>query len=273
MAHHAALSPSRAKDFRQCPLMFRLRVIDALPEPPSLEALRGTLVHSVLEHLFDLPREERTNAAAQELLEPRWHDHVAKHPADAALFADEAEFEEWFASARPLLATYFQLENPQHLQPRARERFVNATLPSGLHIRGIVDRIDVSPSGAIRVIDYKTGKSPTPRFQESALFQMRFYAAALFLVEGTLPLRTQLLYLKDGRTLTYDPVAADVDSIAMELDSIWSAIEERLDSGAFETKRGPLCSWCAFQRYCPEFGGETPDIDAAGIEKLRTAHA
>ena len=51
-----ALSPSRAADFKQCPLLFRFRTIDKLEGPPSPAAARGTLVHAVLEHLFDLPR-------------------------------------------------------------------------------------------------------------------------------------------------------------------------------------------------------------------------
>ena len=71
MSKHAALSPSRAKDFKQCPLLFRFRVIDRLAEPPSPEALRGTLVHAVLERLFDAPALERTEATAQALLDPR----------------------------------------------------------------------------------------------------------------------------------------------------------------------------------------------------------
>ena len=29
-----ALSPSRANDFMQCPLLFRFRTVDRLPEPP-----------------------------------------------------------------------------------------------------------------------------------------------------------------------------------------------------------------------------------------------
>ena len=55
MKRHAAISPSRANDFKSCPLKFRFRVIDKLPEPPSVEALRGTLIHAVLEHLYDSP--------------------------------------------------------------------------------------------------------------------------------------------------------------------------------------------------------------------------
>ena len=271
MSFHAALSPSRTKDFKQCPLLFRLRSVDRMPEPPSIEALRGTLVHSVLEKLFDVPAVERTEQQAQDLLEPRWSAHLEKNPADAELFEDEKALDSWLGSARVLIGNYFKMENPQFLQPAAREIFVNATLPSGLHIRGIIDRVDQAPNGALRVIDYKTGKSPAPRFQGEAIFQMRFYAAALVLSGRNLPARTQLIYLKDGRTLTYDPVPADVDAIAMELDSAWSAIEERLDTGEFEAKTSPLCNWCHFQQYCPAYGGETPPMSEEGAKKLRTA--
>src|ERR1700723_4413401 len=60
-----SLSPSRAGDFMTCPLLYRFRVIDRLPEPPSPAAARGTLVHAVLEHLFNRPAPERTPAPAR----------------------------------------------------------------------------------------------------------------------------------------------------------------------------------------------------------------
>jgi putative RecB family exonuclease len=65
-----ALSPSRASDFMTCPLLYRYRTIDRLPEEPSSDALRGTLVHKVLEDLFDLPSTSRTPDRARDLLVP-----------------------------------------------------------------------------------------------------------------------------------------------------------------------------------------------------------
>src|SRR5207244_9756631 len=62
---HRSLSPSRAADFMSCPLLYRFRVIDRLPEAPSAAAARGTLVHAVLERLFDEPAPGRTPAAAR----------------------------------------------------------------------------------------------------------------------------------------------------------------------------------------------------------------
>src|SRR3712207_642513 len=57
-----SLSPSRAADFKTCPLLYRFRTIDRLPERRSLAAVRGTLVHSVLERLYDLPARRRTRS-------------------------------------------------------------------------------------------------------------------------------------------------------------------------------------------------------------------
>src|SRR5688500_36815 len=85
-----SLSPSRAADFKTCPLLYRFRTIDRLPERKSLAAVRGTLVHSVLERLYDLPAAGRTVAAAQQLLEPAWVD-VRDEPGVAGLFGVAAD--------------------------------------------------------------------------------------------------------------------------------------------------------------------------------------
>ena len=75
-----ALSPSRANDFKQCPLLYRFRAIDRLPEVPTAAQVRGTLVHAVLEGLFLLPAEERTPEAARALLGPTWAAVVRRRP-------------------------------------------------------------------------------------------------------------------------------------------------------------------------------------------------
>ena len=67
-----SLSPSRAGDFMTCPLLFRYRTIDRLPQAPSSAAVRGTLVHAVLERLFDLPAPDRTPELAAAMLAPEW---------------------------------------------------------------------------------------------------------------------------------------------------------------------------------------------------------
>src|SRR5450755_5078681 len=75
-----SLSPSRAGDFMTCPLLYRFRVIDRLPEPSSPVTTRGTLVHAVLERLFDNPAADRTLELAASLLEPEWARLLSDEP-------------------------------------------------------------------------------------------------------------------------------------------------------------------------------------------------
>src|SRR6476469_10499738 len=130
----AALSPSRAADFRTCPLLYRLRMIDRLPEEPSPDAVRGTVVHKVLEDLFDLPAADRTPERAAELLEPAWEAVLAQEPEVADLFAgeDAPEITSWLLSCRERLEKYFELEDPRRLEPAERELYVETLLDSKL---------------------------------------------------------------------------------------------------------------------------------------------
>ena len=106
-ARGPALSPSRAADFMTCPLLYRFRVIDKLPEPPSAAAARGTLVHAVLERLFDLAATERTLDAARSLLQPEWDRLAAAEPDLAALFPGETELDAWIRDAAIVVDRYF----------------------------------------------------------------------------------------------------------------------------------------------------------------------
>lgn len=261
------LSPSRANDFQQCPLLFRLRVVDKRPEPPSSAAARGTLVHTVLERLYDLPLGERTPAAAHALVPAAWDRLLERSPEVVTLFADEQERETWLGSARLLLDTYFTLEDPNRLQPGDRELAVTTLLEDGPQLRGIVDRLDVAPDGALRVVDYKTGKSPNPGFEGSALFQMRFYAYVLWRERGVLPALLQLVYLGDGQILRHAPSEAEMRTLEQRLRALWAQIEEAARTGEWRPRKSRLCDWCAHQAVCPAFGGTPPEIPEGAVER------
>ncbi|MFM9367828.1 RecB family exonuclease [Streptomyces sp. Da 82-17] len=260
----ASLSPSRASDFMQCPLLYRFRVIDKLPEKPSEAATRGTLVHAVLERLFDAPAAERTPPRAKSLLPGQWDRLRASKPELAELFGEADEegagqrMAEWLAQAEALVERWFTLEDPTRLEPAERELLVEAELESGLKLRGIIDRVDVAPTGEVRIVDYKTGKAPRPEYAEGALFQMKFYALVVWRLKGVVPRRLQLVYLGSGDVLTYDPVPADLERVERKLHALWDAIRIATESGDWRPRRTKLCGWCDHQAVCPEFGGTPP---------------
>jgi hypothetical protein len=66
------VSPSAVATFERCPLLFRYRHIDRLPEAATPELTSGILVHEVLADLFDLPPQQRTLDAAQAAFRERW---------------------------------------------------------------------------------------------------------------------------------------------------------------------------------------------------------
>jgi putative RecB family exonuclease len=257
----ASLSPSRASDFMQCPLLYRFRVIDRLPEKPSEAATRGTLVHSVLERLFDAPAAERTAPRAKSLIPGQWDRLRESRPEVVELFADDPEGERltrWLGEAERLVERWFSLEDPTRLEPAEREMFVEAELASGLKLRGIIDRVDVAPTGDVRIVDYKTGKAPRPEYAEGALFQMKFYALVVWRLKQVVPRRLQLVYLGSGDVVTYDPVLADLERVERKLLARWEAIRLATETGEWRPRPTKLCGWCDHQSVCPEFGGTPP---------------
>lgn len=266
-----SLSPSRAGDFMACPLRYRFRVVDKLPEPASPAAVRGTLVHAVLERLFDLPALERTPAAAAALLSPAWAALLSDEPELATVLGESGGDEAaWFESATTLLGSYFSLEDPQRLQPAARELLVEHVLEGGLRLRGYIDRLDEALTGEIRVVDYKTGRAPGAAFERSALFQLKFYALVIWKTRGSVPRELRLLYLGDGQRLVYHPDADELTSFERTLRALWLAIERAHTTGDWRASPSRLCGWCSHQALCPAFGGTPPPLPlrpAARIEE------
>jgi putative RecB family exonuclease len=255
-----SLSPSRAGDFLTCPLLYRFRVIDRLSEPPSPAAARGTLVHAVLERLFDEPPAGRTPETARAMLAPQWERLIAEEPELASLFGDDEEVSAWMAGASDMLDRYFTLEDPTRLEPKHREHAVEAVLESGLLLRGYIDRLDVRADGEIRIVDYKTGTAPREEFEARALFQMKFYAVVLWLTQQRVPKLLQLMYLGNGEIVRYAPDESDLRATVRKIDALWRAIERARATGDWRHRQSRLCEWCAHQSICPAFGGTPPPL-------------
>jgi putative RecB family exonuclease len=333
-----ALSPSRAADFKQCPLLYRFRAVDRLPEPPAPAAVRGTVVHAVLERLLALPAPERTRARGSALVGEVWAEIVTGQPdlvealraqlspmppatasprpaatprptttsagttlpgsdsprptapprptAAAAGTAPPGRtrrvlrwivqrvrgvvgrvvgagpadpLAEWLASTAPLLDTYFALEDPRTVAPRETELLVETELEAGVPLRGYLDRLDVDAEGAVRIVDYKTGRAPREGSESRALFQMKFYALALLTMHGTVPAQLRLVYLgSGGAQLTYTPDGEELERFGRILEALWTAIREADRTGDFRPNRGPGCGWCAHKEICPAWGGTPP---------------
>jgi len=242
------LSPSRVGDFTNCPMLYKYRVIDQLPESISLDAERGTLVHSILHDLFESVASERNLLKAQSLIDSRWEAQVESKPELGALVVNEKE---WKDRVSALLNTYFTLEKPAEFEPTFREIHVEMDLTQELYLHGYIDRLDIAPTGEVRIVDYKTGKSPKPGWEDKAFFQLRIYALIYWRNHGVIPKLLQLIYLGNGNVIKNVPNENALVSTEKKLLQIGQEISDAMDKNDWPTKPSRLCDWCSFKPICP----------------------
>ena len=242
------LSPSAVSEYENCPQQYKYRKIDKLPEPPSLDAERGTLVHTVLQDLFEIPAAGRTIESAIELLPSRWSAQLADKPALLEMVTNEKE---WLDRASALVKTYFTLENPTTFDATHREMHLENDFDTNVYLHGYVDRLDVAPTGEVRIVDYKTGKAPKPGWEEKALFQLRVYALLYWKNNGVLPRLLQLIYLGDGKLVKSNPTMAELAATEKVLHRVAKDIFISIEKEYWPPKPSRLCDWCYFKSICP----------------------
>lgn len=248
------LSPSRVNDFSNCPQLYKFRAIDQLPEPVSLDAERGTLVHTVLEKLFDSPALMRTIETALEILPGSWQAQVEAKPE---LHENVVDLKEWLDRASSLLTTYFSLESPTAFEPTSRELHLEMDLSEEIYLHGYIDRLDIAGTGEVRIVDYKTGKAPKPGWEEKALFQLRIYALIYWRNHGVLPRLLQLIYLGDGQLLRSTPTPSQLENTEKKLLAIADEILMAIELDVWRPRPSRLCDWCSFKSICPAFTNES----------------
>src|SRR5918999_3220095 len=238
------LSPSSATDFKSCPQLFKYRVIDRVPEPPSPSAARGSLVHGVLERLFGEPPPDRTPHRAQQLLLELWRGQRGVSGLDA----DEEHA--WVATSARLLENYFKLEDPRSVTPDRLEWWVEYELPE-IHLRGVIDRLEIDGDGSWTLTDYKTGRVPGESRERSAFFGLRFYALVCWRAFGVLASSIRLVYLSDPAILTLNPHERMLLAFERQMAALGGAIGRAIERDDWRARPSPLCLSCPHQRRCP----------------------
>lgn len=250
----STLSPSKISSFTDCALAFRYSAIDRLPEPPSLPATRGTIVHLALEHLFEREPGARTLQAALEDLDTAFRE-MESDPELVDLALDEDGMTQLRADARRLVENYFDLEDPTQVAPIGLELMLEARV-GDLRLRGIIDRLELDDDGGLVVTDYKSGRSPGQAHQQGRLGGVAFYSLLCEELFGVRPNRVQLLYLADTTAISTEPTEQSTRGLRNKVSALWQAVERACERDDFRPRPGPLCNWCAFQAYCPAKGGD-----------------
>jgi putative RecB family exonuclease len=266
-----SLSPSKVASFTDCALAFRFSAIDRLPEPPSVAATRGTLVHAALERLHLLPPAERTldaalaclDAAAVDLRDDREYVQLGLADDEAVTFR---------AEAADLVRNYFRLEDPSTVRSIGLELQVEAEV-DGIRLRGIIDRLELTDDGELVVTDYKTGSAPPTQHERKRLSGVHIYSLLCEQLLGRRPRAVQLLYLKEPLAISTTPNDRSTRGTRRTLGAVWQAVERACEREDFRPQPSRLCEWCAFRAYCPTFGGDPAEGRRVGEQLAAEAAA
>ena len=247
------LSPSKVVAFTNCPLAFRFSQIEHRPEPPSPHAVKGTLVHAALEGLFwnhspgsadpvPLDRPSSTAAGARSR---------TTRSTPSSLSAATRPTPSWPTPARSSTTTSAS-RTPTRPGAVGIELGVE-TVVDGMRLRGIIDRLDVTPDGRLIVVDYKTGRAPSERFERGSMGGVQTYALLCESLLGRAPAEVRLLYLRQPVAISSVPSEQTIRGQRRRAVAVWSAIERACDAEDFRPHVGPLCNHCHFKTSCPAF--------------------
>lgn len=260
----STLSPSKVSTFRDCALAFRFGAIDRLPEPPSVPACKGTFVHRVLELLFCEAPADRTPEAAEAAFRIARDEYVETDDF-VGLALDDLAHDAFFADAQGMVDRYFGVEDPTLVNAVGLELMMEARV-GDVRVRGIIDRLDLTPDGQLIVTDYKTGRVPSAFQEQQRLQGVHFYSLLCEEVLGQRPAAVQLMYLsKKPEIIVATPSQQSTNALRKRVSAIWTAIERACELDNFRPQPGPTCNWCSFQQYCPAFGGDPSTVPTRAV--------
>ena len=244
------LRPSKVTAFTNCPLAFRFSQIEHRPEPPSPHAVKGTLVHAALEGLFwnhsagargRPPRHGRAGRCWAELQDDEEYAELGARPDEAA--------DAFLADARTLVDNYFRLEDPNEVQAVGVELGVE-TVEDGMRLRGIIDRLDIAPDGDLIVVDYKTGRAPSDRYERGSMGGVQTYALLCESLLGRAPAEVRLLHLREPVAISSVPSEQTIRGQQRRTAAVWTAIERACDAEDFRP-RSDRCATLPLQDLLP----------------------
>ena len=253
------LSPSSINTFYKCPRQYFYRYIAKLPERLTIDLVKGSIVHSTLEHFF---KEYNKNLKEElfSLFEKQW----IKAEKDITLLElKEDEITTAKEDMKNILTEYFEnfnrklqalikvgkAENEQHafflIKPKFRELKVES---EKYKCRGYIDRVSEDYNGILTLADYKTSVKYGVGLPMDYKRQLSIYAL-LYQEKERLPDFVAVNFLRYGEEYLLE-VGPSV--IKFAINTIQDAYSKTRSANLedYPLNEGSLCRWCPFLSFC-----------------------
>jgi ATP-dependent helicase/DNAse subunit B len=187
-------SASKLESYGTCPFYFYIAyALELTPRTPPEEGydvrMLGSMLHQILEFTYGRAADpadldeclQLMPAVAQEVFEAAPAEYGFR-PTPLWQF-QQTELTGILEQTINALAEISQGYTPRHFEPRfgmGAPSLVLQTEIGAVRLHGYIDRVDVTPEGKLRIIDYKTGSAAiSPRhLEEGRRLQLPIYALA-----------------------------------------------------------------------------------------------
>lgn len=247
----ALYSHSRVKTFEQCPLQYKFKYIDEIPEPvENVETFLGKRVHEILEQLYRGVSSEAPPALKDLLAAYRaaWDAHwraeirIVRHDSAESYFSYGAQcIENLYKVREP-----FNQDTTLYL-----EQYLEFPLgDAGTHtMRGYADRISIRRDGVYEIHDYKTSRRALTQRDADADRQLSLYEIGLRnLHPEAKEIELVWHFLGPRVTVRSRRTPEKLSQIQRDTQSLITSIESATD---FPAKKTALCDWCTYRAMCP----------------------
>jgi len=211
----------------------------------------GGRVHEALEKLYrdvqmtKLPTRDDVLGYFDRIWDEKWHEDVIVVKKDYAP-------ENYREVGRKCVSEYYDMHHPFNAtRTIALEHLVFFPLDEGENywVRGFIDRAALTDDGKYEIHDYKTSGRLKTQGQIDKDQQLALYQIAVqrdWKDAGHVELVWH--YLAFGKELRSARSPDQLDKLKRDTMELIRSIERESD---FRPRESALCSWCAYQEYCP----------------------
>ncbi|MCL7958231.1 MAG: PD-(D/E)XK nuclease family protein [marine benthic group bacterium] len=240
------LSQTQIRTWRTCPQKWKQVYLEGRREPPAPPLTFGSAVHSGLETFY----RNRTAAPAtpEEMLAS--FDDVL----DRSAYDSDQAFERARDDGHAMLQAWYERHAPEFRPAMAVELALRYDIDD-VQMISILDRVDLTATGRLRITDYKTGRfflrDTARESQQLTLYQI----AAEERIERPVESLSLVHVPSDTEWEVPRRTAAEIDEVRRVVVDTANQIEQ----GAFEPRPGRHCEWCHVRPWCPAFADHYPE--------------
>lgn len=242
-------SHSSLKTYLNCPLQFKFKYYDGLPDKTSIEAFLGSAVHKALEVFYKIYQKHNIILPLKKLL-----NYYKKYwltnwdLTDIHKVRKDISNKEYFLIGVECIKFYYQNHfKPNEEKTIAIEKEINITI-NNIKFKGFIDRLTIKKDGSIEIHDYKTGRYVPSIKEQQKDMQLALYQLAINHVYPKKKIKLIWYYLQKKKIIKIEKTEEELKELQRKLIKTVRQIEKTED---FEPKQSHLCNWCAYKSLCP----------------------